>query len=86
MRILAMGIASAATFAAAPCAFAAQDTTGEIRTFDARSHLLVLDNGVAYALPPAFKDPGVKVGQWVRLSWAVENGVVVAKRVILMSP
>ena len=33
-----------------------------------------LDNGVTYRLPPGFKDPGIKTGEKVNLSWEMKNG------------
>lgn len=83
-------IAAALSLAAAPIAFAAQTkamtpqsktmaanwrtTTGTVSAFDASAHMLKLKDGTSYMLPASFKDPGIKVGGKVRVSWNMENG------------
>lgn len=88
--LAAAAIAAAFSFAAAPATFAAQAkpattqtgtmaahghvTTGTLTAFDMTAHTLKLKNGTTYMLPSDFKDPGLKVGSKVRVSWNMENG------------
>ncbi len=54
-------------------AFAATDTVGKVKTFDATTMTLTLDNGTTYYLPDGFKDPGLKAGEKVTVSWNMIN-------------
>ncbi len=75
MRKFVFPVAAATLIATSFGAMAATDTmtTGMIKSFDLAKHVLILDSGVSYALPAAFKDPGLKVGEKVTVAW-VMNG------------
>ena len=60
------GMAMAAT--AAP-----QSITSTVKAFNPSTHMLTLANGIDYALPTTFKDPGLKVGERVTVKWD-QNG------------
>jgi len=86
MRNFVFPVAAAALIATSFAAFAADTmTTGAIKSMDMVKHTLVLDNGVTYTLPAAFKDPGLKVGEKVTIGWVMNgkaydaNTVVIAK-------
>ncbi len=49
-------------------------TTGKIKSFDMKTHELKLDNGIVYKLPATFKDPGLKAGEKVAVSWEMKAG------------
>lgn len=53
-------------------AFAAQ-TTGTVKSFDAKAHTLTLKDGVVYYLPTGFKDPGLKPGKKVSITWEMKS-------------
>ncbi len=63
-----------AALAFSGAAMAATTTTGKIKSFDLKTHELKLDNGVVYMLPATFKDPGLKVGEKVSVSWDMKAG------------
>jgi hypothetical protein len=63
-------------------AFAAvHNTSGTIKDFDSKAMTLTLVNGAKYALPKDFKDPGLKAGDKVSISWETKNGSRVADTV-----
>lgn len=74
MRTLFIPVAVAAGLAMMPAAFAAQSTTGMIKSMDAKAHTLTLDNGTVYALPSTMKDKGLKVGEKVSINWDMKAG------------
>ena len=85
MRKIIVSVAAAALLASGSVAFAAvKHTTGTIKTFDATAMSLVLDNGSTFTLPETFKDPGLKVGEKVRVSWGMsgKNKVVEAVKIV----
>ena len=43
---------------------------------------LVLDNGSSFTLPNTFKDPGLKVGEKVRVSWDMSGKNKIAHEVV----
>lgn len=63
-----------AALALSGAAMAATTTTGKIVTFDMKTHELKLDNGIVYKLPETFKDPGLKAGEKVAVSWEMKAG------------
>lgn len=63
-----------AALALSGAAMAATTTTGKIKSFDLKTHELTLDNGVVYMLPANFKDPGLKAGEKVAVSWDMKAG------------
>ncbi|MEI9416621.1 DUF1344 domain-containing protein [Mesorhizobium sp. Cs1299R1N1] len=82
MRKIIVSAAAAALLASGSVAFAAvKHTTGTVKTFDTASKSLVLDNGSSFTLPETFKDPGLKVGEKVRISWDMSGKNKVAEAV-----
>ncbi|RUU17377.1 DUF1344 domain-containing protein, partial [Mesorhizobium sp. M7A.T.Ca.TU.009.01.3.2] len=55
--------------------------TGTIKTFDATAMSLVLDDGSSFTLSKTFKDPGLQVGEKVRVSWDMKGKNKVAEAV-----
>lgn len=77
MRALLVAAAFAAALCAAPAALAAGptvNTTGSVESVSVRAHRLTLKDGSVFHLPMDFKDPGLKIGAKVKVSWSVENG------------
>ncbi|MCR8723428.1 DUF1344 domain-containing protein [Frigidibacter sp. ROC022] len=54
-------------------AFAATTTIGTVKAFDLAKHTLVLDDGTTYQLPAGFSDPGLKVGEKVKVVWEMKG-------------
>lgn len=70
MRTLLIPAAAAAILATSAMAFAAAHvTTGTVKAFDAKAMSLSLADGSSYSLPKGFKDPGIKTGEKVKVSW-----------------
>ena len=70
MRMYIIPAAVAATLSVATLAMAApQHATGTVKTFDHKAMTLTLSDGATYALPKGFKDPGLKAGEKVSVSW-----------------
>lgn len=85
MRALLVPAAAAALLATAPLALAATQTaTGTVKAFDLKAHTLTLDNGTIYQLPAAFKDPGLKSGEKVQVSWQMKGGKHDASKVSIV--
>ncbi|RUW62032.1 DUF1344 domain-containing protein [Mesorhizobium sp. M7A.F.Ca.US.008.03.1.1] len=82
MRKIIVSAAAAALLASGSAAFAAvKHTTGTIKTFDTTTTSLVLDDGSSFTLPKTFKDPGLTVGEKVRVSWDMKGKNKVAEAV-----
>ena len=81
MRSFMIPAVAAAVIASSPLAYAAQNTTGKIKALDMTASTVTLDNGIAYSLPVNFKDPGLKVGEKVQISWNIKDGKHMATRV-----
>ncbi len=82
MRKIIVSAAAAALLASSSMAFAAvKHTTGMIKTFDTATKSLVLDNGSSLMLPETFKNPGLKVGEKVRVSWDMNGKNKIAESV-----
>lgn len=75
MRALLIPAALAASFALAPAAFAAaaHNSTGAIKTIDAKTHSLTLADGSTYMLPAKFNASHLKVGEKVQVSWEMKG-------------
>lgn len=84
MRALLVPVAAAAAISFASGALAAQTTTGTVKTFSARHHMLTLKGGETYVLPATFKDPGLKSGEKVRITWNKDNGKHMADEVTIV--
>ncbi|HVK91827.1 MAG TPA: DUF1344 domain-containing protein [Mycoplana sp.] len=70
MRVLLSKLAIVALLAAPAVALAAaQTTTGTVKAFSPSHMSLTLDNGTVYMLPKGFKDPGLKAGEKVSITW-----------------
>ena len=74
MRNLLIPVTIAASLSMTPLAFAAQTVNGSIKALDMSAHTVTLDNGTVYYLPDNFKDPGLKVGEKVKISWNMQDG------------
>ena len=85
MRNFMFPVAAAAMIFTSIAAVAATDTmtTGKIKSIDLAKHSLVLDNGVSYALPTAFKNPGLKVGEKVTVAWVMNGKIYQADSVAI---
>lgn len=83
MRNVLFPAAAAALIVSSFAAVAATDTmtSGAVKSFDLAKHVLVLDNGISYALPATFKDPGLKVGGKVTVGWMMKGNVHQADKV-----
>lgn len=81
MRALLVPAALAAFFGASLIAFAAQTTTGTVKDIDLKAKTLTLSDGTVYKLPGKFKNPGIKNGEEVQLSWDMKAGNHVATKV-----
>ena len=74
MRALFIPVAVAAGLALAPAAFAAETTTGMIKSIDSKAHTVTLDNGTVYNLPASVKDSSLKAGEKVSVKWDMKAG------------
>jgi hypothetical protein len=82
MRKLLAPAVAAAFLATSAVAFAAtHNASGTIKEFDSKAMTLTLVNGTQYVLPKDFKDPGLKAGDKVSVSWDTKNGAKVAEKV-----
>ncbi|RWB59066.1 MAG: DUF1344 domain-containing protein [Mesorhizobium sp.] len=85
MRKLIVTAAAAAFLASGGAAFAAvKHTTGTVKSFDGTAMSLVLDNGSTFTLSKAFKDPGIKSGEKVRVSRDMSGKNKIAEAVKIM--
>ena len=75
MRNLVVPVVVAGFLAASPFAFAApQQVNGTVKAIDMGAMTLTLADGTIYHLPQGFKDPGLKSGEKVQISWNMQNG------------
>ncbi len=82
MRKLIVSATAAALLASGSVAFAAvKHTTGTIKSYDGTALSLVLDDGSTFTLPKTFKDPGLKAGDKVRVSWDLSGKNKIAEAV-----
>jgi len=82
MRKIIVSAAAVAFLASGSVAFAAvKHTTGTVKTYDGTAMSLVLDDGSTFTLPQTFKDPGLKAGEKVRVSWDMSGKNKVAESV-----
>jgi len=85
MRKLIVSATAAALLASGSVAFAAvKHTTGTIKSYDGTALSLVLDDGSTFTLPKTFKDPGLKAGEKVRVSWDMSGKNKIAEAVRIM--
>jgi Cu/Ag efflux protein CusF len=74
MRRFVVPAAFLAAVAVTSLASAAQLTTGTIKAFDASAKTVTLQTGVVYYLPTGWKDPGLKAGERVQISFDMRDG------------
>jgi len=73
MRALLTSLTVITAISLSSAAFAAQSTVGTIKSYNAKAMTLTLRNGTAFMLPAHFKDPGLKAGEKVRISYDTVN-------------
>ncbi|AKI00974.1 Protein of unknown function (DUF1344) [Hoeflea sp. IMCC20628] len=74
MRVVLATLTAGAILLSSFAAFAAGTmTSGVVKSFDAKQLTLTLNDGTAFSLPSGFKDPGLKAGSKVELSWHMQN-------------
>ncbi|MCC0029484.1 MAG: DUF1344 domain-containing protein [Brucellaceae bacterium] len=83
MRVVLFPALAAAAIAVSPV-LAAQSATGTVKAYDTKAMTLTLDNGDRYTLPQSFKDPGLKVGEKVKISWDMQGAKRIADTVTLV--
>lgn len=83
MRVLLAPVTAAAVLLSSMGAFAAM-TDGTVKAFNPTAMTLTLNDGTVYALPKNFKDPGLKVGEKVRISWTKQQSKNVADTVTIV--
>ncbi len=71
MRALLTSLTVMTAISLSSAAFAANSTIGTIKAYNAKTMTLTLRNGTAFMLPAHFKDPGLKVGEKVRIAYDV---------------
>ena len=88
MRAKIGGIIAAAFLASAtlaPAAFAAtHNITGNVKTVDVKTSMLTLKDGKAFVLPKDFKDPGLKAGVKVKITYDMKAGKRDASKVVIV--
>lgn len=83
MRALIFPAVAAAFLATSPLAFATEATTGIVTALNPSMHTVTLDNRTIFALPANFKDPGLKIGEKVRVSWNKRHERHIATGVVI---
>lgn len=82
MRTLLVPAAVAALLATSALSFAAmQQATGTVKAFDAKARTIELADGTTYMVPKTFKNPGLKAGERVSISWQLTGDVKNAESV-----
>jgi Protein of unknown function (DUF1344) len=82
MRRLIVSAALAAVVASSSLAFADQ-ATGTVKAFDSKAMTLTLQDGTEYYLPQTFKNPGLKAGQKVEITWSMQGTEHMASAVVI---
>ena len=84
MRKFIVPVAFAAIVATSSFAFAAaQDTSGVVKAFDAKAQSVTLEDGTVYMLPKGYKDPGIKAGEKVTITWDMADGQHMATKLVI---
>ncbi len=65
-------------------ALAAQQAQGSVKAFDAKASTLELQDGQIFTLPKDFRDPGLKSGTRVQISWEMKDGKHAADKVVIL--
>lgn len=74
MRGIVVPITLAAFLGTALLAIASETASGVVRQVDKIGHTLTLEDGSVYTLPMVFRDPGLKAGARVVVTWAMKDG------------
>ena len=82
MKRLVISAAVAVVALSSSLAFADQ-TSGTVKAFDAKAMTLILQDGSEYYLPKTFHDPGLKAGEKVSITWAMQNNERMASAVVI---
>lgn len=82
MRKLVFAAATAAALFAAISSAIAADVTGAIKSIDAATSTITLDNGKAYKLPASIKATDWKVGEKVKVTFDDKNGQLVVTAIV----
>ncbi len=82
MTRLVAAAALVAVVASSSLAFADQ-TAGTVKTFDQKAMTLTLQDGSTYYLPHSFKNPGLKTGEKVQVSWTKQGNKHMANDVTI---
>ncbi|MCB1494616.1 MAG: DUF1344 domain-containing protein [Bauldia sp.] len=86
-RIFASATLVAALTVATAGAASAEEDIGKVKTFDAAKHELTLKGkkktDIVYYLPADFKDPGLKPGVRVAITWTMQDDKHMASNVVL---
>lgn len=69
MRALLASLTILSAISLSSAAFAASTATGNIRDYNPQAMTLTLKNGTKFLLPGGFKDPGLKVGERVAVTY-----------------
>ena len=83
MRRIVVSAAAVALLASASVAFAAQSSTGTVKAYSSKSMTLTLKDGGVYHLPKNWKNPGLKAGEKVAVTYDVKSGKRIASTVEL---
>lgn len=87
MRTLLVPAAVAAILAASTMSFAAaatQHASGTVKSFDSKGMTLILADGASYVLPKTFKDPGLKAGKHISITWEKSGDRMLADQVTII--
>lgn len=85
MRTLLIPAALAAILSTSALALAATyHTDGMVKAFDVKAMTLTLADGSVYSLPQTFKDPGLKTGEKVQISWEQSGAKKMADTVTIV--
>ena len=61
----------------------ADQTSGIVKSFDAKAMTLTLNDGTEYYLPQKFKDPGLMAGERVQITWTMQGNKHQASAVVI---
>lgn len=77
---------AATILAATTFSFAAtqHEASGTVKAYDGKSMTLALSDGSTFALSKSFKDPGLKTGEKVRVSWEQQGSRKMADTVTIL--
>lgn len=85
MRKVLIPAMIATVLASSSFAFAAAEhAIGAIKALDLKASTVTLADGKTYELPKGFKDPGLKTGEKIDITWAKIDGKDVATAVTIV--